>query len=931
MKYAVLLVALMIGSNSWSQEFGGNPSKVKWRQINNDTLRIIFPAGMERKAQRIAGVVAAIQTIDHSSLGENRRKINLVLQNGKTISNAYVGLAPWRTEFYTTPPQDPFELGAINWLDNLAIHEFRHVHQYSNFNKGFSKFASVILGEQGQDLANVAAIPDWFFEGDAVYNETRFSPQGRGKLPLFLSSYQSLFQAGKQYSYMQLRNGSYRKYLPDHYDLGYLLVSYGRKQYGDDIWKKVTGDAAAYKPFFYPFQNALKAHTRISFNRFVSDAMHYYQSQWPGAKGGEANWVTKTIPNDVIDYRYPYTTADGSILVLKKSYKHIPAFYLVGKDGKEAKIATRSIAMDDYYSYNNGKIIYAAYQPDARWGNREFNQLNVLDLASGEEHTIVRNSKYYSPDISHDGSGIVAVELDPITGAALVVLDKEGKKISTTSKAGCVFASPKFSANDKWLYFTLRNERGEMGLFKKGLASSDTLQTLLPFSNSIIGYLSIQGDTLIFSTTHQGRDEIWSYVNAAQKNNTYRLASYSTGLYQGVLQPNGQLVASAFTAEGYRLAAFRPLWQQVVFADALFDLYADSVYRKTDHNLLTNIGNREITVSKYPKSKGLLNLHSWRPAYSQPEYSFTIYGDNVLNTLHSEIAYTYNQNEGSHKLGYGGVYGGSYLQPVFGINQTWSRSALYRVDTVFNWNELNAYVGLQLPLNLSGGKSYRYLTLSSTYNIEQVRWTGIGQKLLRNLDFNSVETRLYYVSQIQKAKQQIFPHWGQSLLAQYKTQTGNYAAHQLLLSGNLYLPGFSNNHSIVVSGAFQSRDTLQQYVFTNNFPFSRGYTAIDFPRMWKIGANYHVPLCYPEWGFGNLVYLLRLRMNAFYDFTRGKSLRTGNTYDFATAGAELFFDTRWWNQQPVSFGIRYSHLLNNEFRGITQPNVWEFILPVNLF
>ncbi len=130
-----------------------------------------------------------------------------------------MGLAPFRSEFYTTAPQNAFELGAVDWVSNLAIHEYRHVHQYGNFNKGLSKLASFILGQEGQAVANAASIPDWFFEGDAVYSETKLTQQGRGKLPEFFNGYKSLYRSAKQYSYMKLRNGSLRHYVPNHYDL----------------------------------------------------------------------------------------------------------------------------------------------------------------------------------------------------------------------------------------------------------------------------------------------------------------------------------------------------------------------------------------------------------------------------------------------------------------------------------------------------------------------------------------------------------------------------------------------------------------------------------------------------------------------------------------------------------------------------------------
>jgi len=317
--------------------------------------------------------------------------------------------------------------------------------------------------------------------------------------------------------------------------------------------------------------------------------------------------------------------------------------------------------------------------------------------------------------------------------------------------------------------------------------------------------------------------------------------------------------------------------------------------------------------------------------YEQPEYSFRLYGQNILNTIKSELAYTYNENEGSNKIAYDVIYGAHFLQPIFGMSQTWNRSAYLNKDSLLHWNETNAYLGIQLPLNFSGGQFYRYLTVSSSYHLDQVNWTGIGKQIMPNAGINFISSSISFISQIQKAKQQIYPHWGQRILLQYKQALGNSSANQILLSGSYYLPGLFNNHSFVVTGSYQVRDTLQQYTYSNNFPFSRGYTAIDFPSMWKLGLNYHLPIAYPDWGFGNLVYFSRIRANVFFDFTEGKSLRTSKKTNFRTVGAEIHFDTRWWNQQPVSFGIRYSHLLDVEYRGQTKPNIWEFIVPVNLF
>lgn len=918
-------------SSANAQQFGGTPASIHWRQVNTDTVRVIFPEGFEEKAKRIASVVHYLQQNYSRTIGTSLRKISIVVQDQGLVSNGYVGLGPYRSEFYVTPPQDPFQLGAVKWSDLLAVHEFRHVQQYSNFNKGLARVASTLFGQEAQALANATAIPDWFFEGDAVFNETRLTQQGRGTLPLFLSSYQSVYNSHRQYSYAKMRNGSLRQYVPDHYDLGYLLVAYGRKKFGDESWRDITADAAAFKPLFYPFQGSFKKHTGTPFGLFVKEAMNYYREQWDLARKDSVNWITTTNPNSVTNYKYLYHAPDGSVIVLKNSYREIPAFYRVSPNGNEEKIAVRDIGAEDYFSYNNGRLVYTSLQPDTRWGNRDFNRVKMLDIATGNETTITAHSKYFSPDISHDGNKIVAAESGPLMSSRVVTMNLAGNLTDSLSAPGIFFSNPKFAANDSAYYVAARNEKGEMQLLKRKLGAAK-IDTLVAFSNRIIGFLTVTNDTVLFSTTYKGRDEIWSVIDEpAILKGPFRLASYQTGLYQATLQGDGRLAVSAFTADGYRLGFMPPQWERVPIKDELSPLYVGSLFNKTDKQMLDQVPDRPFGTSRYRKSFNLLNFHSLRPAYDNPEYSLTLYGQNVLNTFQSELSYTYNENEASHKLGYNGIFGGTYIQPVFGVNQTWNRSVTYSKDTVFHWNEFAGYAGLQLPLNLSAGKQYRYLTLASTFNADLVHWTGTAEKLLRNQDVNYLSSRIVYTGQIQKAVQHIYPHWAQSLLLQYRNSVNNYAAHQFLASGSLYLPGAGTNHSIVITAAYQGRDTLRQYAFTNNFPFSRGYSAVDFPSMWRLGFNYHVPLAYPDWGFGNIVYFQRIRANGFYDHTEGKSIRTGLIYPFHTVGAELYFDTKWWNQQPVTFGIRYSRLLNNEFSGSTNPNTWELILPVSLF
>ena len=53
-----LFVGLVLLSTvATAQVFGGNPPSLKWRQLNTDTARIIFPMGLDSPAQRVAAIV----------------------------------------------------------------------------------------------------------------------------------------------------------------------------------------------------------------------------------------------------------------------------------------------------------------------------------------------------------------------------------------------------------------------------------------------------------------------------------------------------------------------------------------------------------------------------------------------------------------------------------------------------------------------------------------------------------------------------------------------------------------------------------------------------------------------------------------------------------------------------------------------------------
>ncbi|HRQ51718.1 MAG TPA: hypothetical protein PLR74_14325, partial [Agriterribacter sp.] len=599
----------------------------------------------------------------------------------------------------------------------------------------------------------------------------------------------------------------------------------------------------------------------------------------------------------------------------------------------EEKIRVKDIARDDYYAYRNGKIVYTAYEPDARWGQRDYSVIKVLDMATRQVVQLTHRSKYFQPGISQDGTVIVAVQFTPDQQQELHVLDAAtGALLHRVPQPGerLIHTYPAFYDKDH-IVSCVRNAQGMMTLAMVNLQTGAT-DKLLPWSFAIKGYPVLQGDTVYFSAGSGYQDEIFAVD--IKTGNLFKLTGESLGAYQPAVNNAERLIWSSYTAKGLQLKEKQLQaedWQPVMQISTVNtpDLYLPVALQQTGGNMLNSIPTGGYPVSAYSKLSAPFNFHSWRPYYEPPEWSFTVYGQNILNTFQSQLYYTYNENEGSHTTGFTGIYGAWFPWVTGGATYTFNREMSDNARTI-RWDELNANIGLSLPLDLTKGRWYKNLTLASSFNTEQLNITGKYKDSIAGPQFNYLLFSVSWGSQTQKAVQHINPRFAQSVLLRYRTVVDDHTARQWLASALLYFPGLGVNHSFVFGAAFQARDTADQYRFSNQFPFARGYHGVDAPRMWKGSVNYHFPLVYPDWGIAQLVYFSRIRANLFFDYARAKNLRTGDIHSFRSAGTEVFFDTKWWNQQPVTLGVRYTHLLDKANAGIISPHVWEFILPVDL-
>ena len=262
---AIAVAALIAGASFAQQNFfsGQTPPGVDWRQIKTDRFTIIFPEEITDDGQRLANTLEHTYGPVSKTLRGPQKPLEVVLTNQTTVSNGFVGLAPRRSLWSTTPDQNVGNLPG-EWLQLLALHEMRHVVQTDRMRRGFIRLWWALSGETGESLVGGLLEPKWFSEGDAVGTETALSESGRGRMPQFDLGIRAPLLAGRRYSYSKAYHRSYRDWYPDHYTLGYFMTTNVKRRYGPEMWDKVMGSFAnwAFHPF--AFNRALKKHTGAS-------------------------------------------------------------------------------------------------------------------------------------------------------------------------------------------------------------------------------------------------------------------------------------------------------------------------------------------------------------------------------------------------------------------------------------------------------------------------------------------------------------------------------------------------------------------------------------------------------------------------------------------------------------------------------------------
>ena len=921
LRNSFVLLFLLFSMVIQAQNFGGNPNRIKYQQIDNDTVRIIFPKGLDYWAQRVANLSLYQASMQDSSLISPPIKTTIIIRNLNTISNGFVAYGPYRSEYFSTPPISQFS-GASPWVDLLHIHEYRHILLESKVMVG-RKWAPehILFGQYGWSVVNFALLPNWYFEGDAVKTETLYTKTGRGRVPRFYMEIPALRKNGKKFSFEKMRAGSYKDQVPNHYSLGYHMTSYMEILKGRSSWNNISNRSI--KKYALLSRSSEKLYG-LNNRTLYNITMDHIDSYFKESEILKDSIIRFYDPNNFTNYELPKILDDGAIIYLKADQKTIPAFYLF--DGKkEKKLFEPSMFHNDHwFDVKDHFLLWTEFLPELLWQNENYSSLKILDINTGKAKYLGhKKTKFFYPKWAEDNSTIGVIEINENTKQFIVLLDQNGDELKRLEIEEGVFISSivRIKGNEFWI---VKNQNEQAQLVSLNIENGET-EFLSPPLTASINHPVYFEDQIYFSSNVGLQEQVIRLNVATQKFEVMTEAPFRA------IDPaikNGKLYYVAYEGAGYSIrekelksvASFKPENPSIAFYSELEDAENPSI--------LMDIPKTKHEVSKFKKTKEFLQFHSWIPYFIPPNFGITLLTANKMGTFEGELTYVYNTNEGASQfkgqVNYAQIYPKLFLGASYTLNRfaNTSEPPFDQIDGDFNgryWNEADFFTGAVLPFYLSRGKWNRYLSFEGSLHYLTAYYNEYLSQF-QDISFPFENTRLYFYNLKRQSRRQIKPRWGQSILLDQSQSFDPDIGSQFYALSTFYFPGIFKTHSLSISPSYKYEPQNMQYDFLDAFASSYGYNRSNNSlngialNSYRVLIKYSMPLWYPDLGIPGLAFFQRLYASAFYDesyFTRpGFVSETQRSF-----GIELNVNMVLIRILPFEIGVRGMYRLDTYTKG----------------
>lgn len=890
-----------------------NPLSVKWRAIHHQGFKIIYPTELEKEAQRMANTLGHIYPTVGASLNRQKTTIPIVLQNRGMLANGFVQLAPKKSQFNTTPPQ---QFDSQDWLNNLAVHELRHVAQFDKFTKGKSLF----LSEEIYFAYLGISLPTWFIEGDAVSTETSLTNAGRGRQPSWIMPFRTSILNGKNFSYSKNYFGSNTDITAGYYQLGYLLSSNLRAQFGKNIIDSLLTEVTTRPARFYPFSQSLKKITGSNTQAYYQKTLAQIRKDW---KWQDEHTKSETYPSlnqsskYATNYFLPTAIDQQQVLIIKQSKAEAPAFVVIDSNQVEKRLFGIAYQEQAWFSYGSDLLVWDEIRFDPRYKQRSYNVISSYNLKTKVKKQLTFKSRLSSPALSADGKKLVAIQIDLSNRSNLVALDPISGKVLHTypNPKNLILQTPALNANGTQLAYIAVNEKGKTLWLLDNKGNS---VKLISETNQQLSRPIFINDRIAFNAHYSGVDNIYSINPRSKKIVALTAAKY--GAFNASPTPDQKsILFNNYQLMGYEIAKTAIIPKDIPNNNFVFFGKAAAQQEKTN-NLFKQIPDSLYSSSTYRPWAHLFNFHSVSPNIDEDNrFGLKLKSTDLLNNLDLYAGINYDND--LRKMEYNAGFNFKSFYPIFSATyKNRARNAFYKNKNTIkqaNWREdyLKLKATLPLSVNAYDHNFSLFGEIGTSYTLRDFK-TSEATLFNRAIKF-PMNYQLSLSHSLRAAERDLAPRWAQMVTFGYSHRPfGNNKGRLFAFRSYFYFPGIAKNHSAMASFNFQQASGI----FNTSTEISTvyGYHQINAKSELQntFLLNYRFPIAFTDAEIGPLAYIRNVRggfFSHYENFGKETNLTQPKTFGFelrssmnllryqpvVDLGARFIFVNKKYNQSPI--------------------------------
>jgi Tol biopolymer transport system component len=926
-----LFVSILIlwGLTGHAQDITQNQPDINWKIIKTENFKIIFPDYIEKDAQVVANTLEFVREPISKTLHTNLSRWPIVLSTNGAQANGYVTTGPKRSEWYSAPPQGTF-LGTGEWYNLLAVHEGRHMVQFDKLDHGLTRLAHILFGQTIANALSSWSVPMWFWEGDAVGTETALTFSGRGRIPSFDMHVRTLLLNDQKQSYYKASCRSLKDYYPNHYILGYHMVTHVKRNFPVDTWSQVLRRTSNFSISPFRLSRMLKKTTGYNARRTYNNSMKELDTIWrkqiEGLKISEAEMINTTKKK--VQTNYNFSCDAGDFIISQKSgMADAYQFVKINKETREEKRIKQAAAYDGY-SYAKGWLCWNEYHSDHRYLNQNYSNIVLYHIDSAKTIYFTKNARYFVPALDPEGEKIAVVEFTNTRDCHLLILDRKTKKeiYRLPNKDNYFIKRPQWSPDGKRLVYTKQKYSGKALAMYEPLENKEVV--LIPEGTENINNPVFYQNYIIYESAYSGIDNI--YAIDIQTKKRYQITSRKYGASMPAVSVDEKtLYFSDYNIKGYDLASMPldpkkwiPLENVVVRRFNYAEPIIASEQGKSILDGMQNVPRKNYETKDYKTRGHFLNIHDWNIIPGFTDLQFSITSTDLLNTTKLNLGINYHRNEKAFNTFADFSFAKYY--PVFSGGFSFGERYLdldtdgnSGIDSTDTWKEKAMNLNVLVPYVCTRGnwtkQAYGRIGLSYT-NITGQLIPETGGEI--NGSFIPLNYQIHFQNSYTSPLRNLHPkyHMSFDLNINHTPFKGDYTGKHLSFNSLLYLPGIGKHHSTIIELGTEYQKP-GNYYFNSDVLFARGYQYQYHDKYRKISLGYEMPLIYPDLHLGFLFFLRRISTAIYYDYSRG--ITNSVAKDYTSASLEINFNFSIFNL-PVYLEAGYRHsyrFLDNKITG----------------